>query len=170
MVWQKKCNYGVNMPQSRQAEGESTWRTSCCICRWLRERWWPNGTSKFSKGYLNSTVLNSVVVYRQVTEGNIQQLSYRIQLVEELFMKHAHAAGEQSVLGWHASNNTIPRLTKKHFLRKVVPKTEKSKSQRRCVVCSEHRKKKSSVYCCQIYDVGLCLEEWCELYHMKLNY
>jgi len=150
--------------------GESTWRTSSCIRRWLRERWCQNGTSNFSKGYLNCTVLNSIVVYWQITERNIQQLSYRIQLVEEMFMKHARAAGEQSVPGQHASNNTIPRLTKRHFLRKVAPKTEKSNSQRRCVVCSEHRKKKSSVYCCQICDVGLCLEDCCELSHMKLNY
>jgi len=86
-----------------------------------------------------------------------------------MFMKHACAAGEQSVPERHTSNNTIPRLTKRHFLRKVAPKTEKSKYQR-CVVCSEQRKKKSSVYCCQICDVGLRLEDCCEVYHMKLNY
>jgi hypothetical protein len=34
-------------------------------------------------------------------ERNIQQLTYRIQLGEEMFMKHAHAAGEQSVPGKH---------------------------------------------------------------------
>jgi hypothetical protein len=103
-------------------------------------------------------------------ERNIWQLSYRIWSVEELFMKYACAAGEQSIPGQHATNNTFPRLIKRHFLRKVAPKTEKSRSQRRCVVCSEHRKKKSSVYCCQICDVGLRLEDCCELYHMKLNY
>jgi hypothetical protein len=90
--------------------------------------------------------------------------------VSGMFMKHARAAGEQSVPRQHASNNTIPRLTKRHFLRKVAPKTEKSNSQRRCVVYSEHRKKKSSVYYCQMCDVGLRLEECCELYRMKLNY
>ena len=42
---------------------------------------------KLFKRLLNSTVLNSFVVYRQVTGRKIQQLSYRIQLVEGLFMK-----------------------------------------------------------------------------------
>ena len=56
-------------------------------------------------------------------------------------MKHAHAAGEQSVLGQLAPNNTIPRLTKRNFLRKVAPKTERSKSQRRCVMCVRAEKK-----------------------------
>jgi len=117
---------------------------------------------KLFKRLLKSTVLNSIAVCRQVAEGNIEQLSYRIQLVEDVFMKHAHAAGKQSVPGRHATNNTIPRLTKRHFLRKVAPKTEKSKSCRRCVMCSEHRKKKSSVCCCQICDV-VRLEDCCEL-------
>ena len=35
-------------------------------------------------------------------------------------------------------------------------------------MCLEHRKKKSSGYCCQICDAGLCLEDCCELYHMTL--
>jgi len=63
------------------------------------------------KKLLNSTVLNSIEVHRQVTERNIEQL-YRIQLVEDLFMKHAQAAGKQSVPGRHKTNNTIPRPTK----------------------------------------------------------
>ena len=69
-----------------------------------------------------------------------------------------------------ASENTVPWLTERHFLREVAPKTEKSKPQRRCVVCSKHGKKKTSVYCCQICDVGLCLEDYFELYHTKLYY
>ena len=48
---------------------------------------------------LNATVLNSFVVYRQVTGRKIQQLSYRIQLVEGLFTKYARAAETQSVPG-----------------------------------------------------------------------
>jgi len=87
------------------------------------------------KRLLNSTVLNSFIVYQQVMGRYIQQLSYRIQLVEGLFTKYAHAAETWSVPGQQASDNTVPQLTERHFLRKVAPKTEKSKPQRRCVVC-----------------------------------
>jgi len=52
-------------------------------------------------------------------------------------MKYAHAAGKQHVQGGHASGNTIPRLTERHFLRKVATKTEKSKPQTRCIMCSK---------------------------------
>jgi len=125
---------------------------------------------KLFKRLLNSAVLNSFVVYWQVMGRSIQQLSYRIQLVEGLFMKYVRAVETQSVPGRKASNNTVSRLTERHFLRKVAPKTEKSKPQKRCVVGSKHGKKKTSVYCCQICDVGLCLEDCFELYHTKLNY
>jgi len=98
---------------------------------------------KLFKRLLTSTVLNWFVVYRQVTRRNIQQLSYRIQLVEGLFMKYPCAAEMRSALGRKASDNTVPRLTERYFLRKLTPKTEKSKPQRRCVVCSKHGKKKT---------------------------
>ena len=72
----------------------------------------------------------------------MEQLSYRIQLVEGLFMKYARAVEMQIVSGRQASDNTVPRLTERHFLRKVAPKTEKSKPQRRCVGAQSREKRK----------------------------
>ena len=54
---------------------------------------------KLFKRLLISTVLNSFVVYRQVTGRKIQQLSYIIQLVEGLFTKYACAVETWSVPG-----------------------------------------------------------------------
>ena len=59
---------------------------------------------KLFKRLLKSTVLNSFVVYRQVTGRIIQQLSYRIQLVEGLVTKFARAAEKQSVPGRRGSD------------------------------------------------------------------
>ena len=101
---------------------------------------------KLFKRLLNSTVLNLFVVYRQVKGRNIQQLSYRIQLVEGLFKKYACPAETWSVPGRKASDNTVPRLTES-FLRKVAPKIEKSRPQRKCVACSTHGKEKTSKQC-----------------------
>jgi len=72
---------------------------------------------KLFKRLLNSTALNSFVVYRQVTGRNTQQLSHRIQLVEGLFTKYTRAAEMQSVPGQHAYDRTVPRLTERYFLR-----------------------------------------------------
>ena len=101
---------------------------------------------KLFKRLLNSTVLNSSVVYRQVTGRNIQRLSYRIQLVEGSFAKYACAPGKWSVPGRKASDNTVPRLTGRYFLRKVSPQIENTKPQRKCV-CSKHGKEKTSKQC-----------------------
>ena len=130
----------VQKPRAR-SWGESIWRTSCFTCTWSRGEKITKWYLKLFKRLLNSTVLNSFVVYWQVTGRNIQQLLCRIQLVERLFTKYARAAETRSVLGRQASNNTIPQLTERHFLRKVAPKTEKSKPQRRCVVCSMEKRK-----------------------------
>ena len=76
----------------------------------------------------------------------MKQLSYRIQLVEGLFTKYAHAAVKQSVPGRQASDNTFPRLTERHFLRKVAPKTEKIKtSEEVCCVLKARKKENFSV-------------------------
>ena len=113
------------------------------------------------------TVLISFVIYRQVTGANIKQLSYRIQLLEGVFTEYACPAETRSVPGRQTSGNTVSRLTERHFLRKLAPKPEKSKPQIRCVVCSKHGKKKTRVYCCQICDVDLCLEDCFELLSHK---
>jgi len=84
---------------------------------------------KLFKTLLISIVLSSFVVYRQVTGRNIQQLSCRIQLVG-LFTKYVLAAETRSEPGRQASDNTVQRLTERHFLRNVAPKTEKSKPRR----------------------------------------
>ena len=89
---------------------------------------------KLFKSLLNSTVLNSFVIYRQVMGKDIGQLLYGIKLVKGLFLKYEHVVEMQSVSGRQASDNTVPRLTERHFLRKMAPKTEISKPQR-CVVC-----------------------------------
>jgi len=94
---------------------------------------------------MNSEVLNSFVVYQQVMGRNIQQLSYRIQLLEGLFTKYARAAETRSVLVRQASDNTVPRLTERHFLRKVAPKTEKLKiSEEVCCVLKAWKKENFS--------------------------
>jgi len=60
---------------------------------------------KLFKMLLNYKVLSLFVVYRQVTGKNIQQLSYRIHLVEGLFTKYARAVETRSVPGRQASDN-----------------------------------------------------------------
>jgi len=91
---------GIVQKPTARSWGESIWRTSCFTCTWSRGEKITKWYLKLFKRLLNSTVLNSFVVYWQVTGRNIQQLSYRIQQVEGLFMKYARAAETRSVTGW----------------------------------------------------------------------
>jgi hypothetical protein len=88
---------------------------------------------KLFKRLLNAAVLNSLIIYKQTTGRHCEQLSFRVQLVEALFFKYA-SVSEKSVTGRHASDNIVPRLSERHFIRKVAPKGTKSKPERRCVV------------------------------------
>jgi hypothetical protein len=56
---------------------------------------------KLFRRLLNTSVLNAMIIYRSNTGKNIDQLSFRIQLVERLFVKHASAV-EHKVPGRHS--------------------------------------------------------------------
>jgi hypothetical protein len=91
---------------------------------------------KLFKRLLNATVLNALIVYRRNCDKPVEYLSFRVLLVEGLFSKYG-ATGERKVgqPGRHASDNMIPRLTECHFLRKVQPTEEKSKTtEKMCCV------------------------------------
>jgi hypothetical protein len=123
---------------------------------------------KLFRRLLNATVLNALIIYRHNTGHKIDQLAFRVNLVEALFERFADR--ERKVTGRRAQENTIPRLLERHFINKVPPTGKKALPQRRCVVCSSHGRKKDTRYCCLKCDVGLCLEDCFEAYHTKLHY
>ena len=102
---------------------------------------------KLFKRLLNAAVLNSLIIFKQNTGGHCEQLYFRIQLVETLFTMFASVRGE-NVPGGRSSDNTVSRLTERHFVRRVTAQNAKTRPQRWCVVCTKHGRKKTSVYCC----------------------
>jgi hypothetical protein len=64
--------------------------------------------------------------------------------------------------GRHVSN-AISRVRERKTLRKEIKTTERG------VVCTDHGKRKDTVYCCREYDVGLCSKDCSEAYNKKLN-
>jgi hypothetical protein len=109
-------------------------------------------------------LLNAMIIYQHNTGKQIDQLAFRVNLVEALF--HQFTDTEHKVPGRRAGDNTIPQLQERHFIHKVPPPGKKSASQRRCMVCTKNGRR----YCCLQCDVGLCLEECFEAYHTKLNF
>ena len=56
-------------------------------------------------------------------------------------MKYVHAAETRSIPGQQRSDNTVPWLTGRHFLRKVAPKTE-NQNLRGGVLCAQSKEKR----------------------------
>jgi hypothetical protein len=100
---------------------------------------------------------------RSNTGKSIDQLSFRIQLVEGLLVKYACAV-EQKAPGRHSLDNIVPCLRERHFVRRIPPTARKARPQKRCVVCQ--KRGKDTVYWC---GVGLCIECFCD-YHTQLNF
>jgi hypothetical protein len=62
---------------------------------------------KLFHGFLNTSILNAMIIYRNGSGKRIDQLLFRIHLVEGLFVKYANVV-ESKVLGQHSSDITVP--------------------------------------------------------------
>jgi hypothetical protein len=100
---------------------------------------------KIFRRLLNTSILNAMIIYRNNTGKKIDQLSFKIQLVEGLFVKYANVL-ERKVPDRHSSDNTVPQLTERHFISKLPPSEKKARPQRWCVVCQKRGKRKDTVY------------------------
>jgi hypothetical protein len=69
---------------------------------------------KLFRRLLNATVLNAMIIYRHNTGKKIDQLAFRVNLVEVLFEQFADT--ERKVRGRRAAENTILRVHERHFI------------------------------------------------------
>jgi hypothetical protein len=93
---------------------------------------------KLFRRLLNASILNAVILYRNNTGKGTVQLSFRIQLLEGLFVKCANTV-ESKMPGRHSSDNTVPHLTGRHFISKIAPTEKKPRPQRLLCVRSAGR-------------------------------
>jgi hypothetical protein len=80
---------------------------------------------KLFQRLLNKAVLNSMTVYQENTGRRIEQLLYRVQLVEGLFVKYENVT-EHKIPGRHLTDSTVLLLTERHFIQKIPPTKKKS--------------------------------------------
>jgi hypothetical protein len=84
---------------------------------------------KLFRRLLNTSTLNALIIDRSNTGKKIEQLSFRIGLIEGLFVKYASAV-EHKVPGRHSSDNTVRHLTERHLISKIPPTAKKSRDHR----------------------------------------
>jgi hypothetical protein len=107
---------------------------------------------KLFKKLLNATVLNAMIIYRHNTRKQINQLAFRVNLMEALFQQFADT--ERKVPCHQAAENIIYK----------VPSSGGKSAPQRWVVCTKYGWMKDIRFFC-LQCVRLCLEEWFETKH-----
>jgi hypothetical protein len=81
--------------------------------------------TKLFRRLLNATVLNALTIYRHNVGRKVDHLKFRIDLIEGLFVKYSL---ERKIPGRREDDNTVRRLSERHFLREYH---QQSKNQNR---------------------------------------
>jgi hypothetical protein len=102
-----------------------------------------------------------MIIYKHNTGKQIDQVPFRISLVEALFEQFADT--ELKVAGHRTAENIIPRLRERHFTHKVPPPSGGGGG-----VHGMHQTRTEVLWLQR--DAGLCLEASVEAYHTKLSF
>ena len=104
----------------------------------------------------------SEIIYRLNVERNVYHLKFGINLVDELLVKYSILRG---VSGHHDGDNSVDRLTERHFPRRIPPTENKCKPTRLCVICSKNNKIRKTVRYCQDCDFVAGVDRCFQAYH-----
>ena len=99
---------------------------------------------------------------------NIDHLSYRKLLIEEIIMFHAFSRQSQSTgpnLGTTKAN--LITLTERHFISQVPSTNNKARAERKCICCTKLGFRKDTCFWWATCRITLCFNECFEVYHTK---
>jgi hypothetical protein len=96
-----KCMGGVDLKDQLLNMCSVEWK---CMQKWYM---------KLFRKLVNATMLNAMIIYRHNTGKKIDQLAFRVNLVEAIFEQFANP--ERKVRGRRPAENTIPRLHERFF-------------------------------------------------------
>jgi hypothetical protein len=64
----------------------------------------------------------------------------------------------------------VLQLVERHFPERIPPTEKKARPTKRCVVCYKNNRRKKTVFWCPEWEAALCVEEWFNAVHTKLNF
>jgi hypothetical protein len=103
------------------------------------------GDLKLFKRLLTVAIHNAMVVYRCLPNNkNMNPLKFRLSLAQGLVEKHGSSV-PHPVYGRPSVEPPPKRLTERHFLECIPATRNKTRPQRKCVVCTKHGQRKESV-------------------------
>ena len=119
---------------------------------------------KLAELFIEISIYNSYVIWKELTTSHATHLSFRQMLVREIITAH-HYGATKNQRGRKIHEHPF-RLTDRHFIRKISQFPKKRK--RKCVVCHAKGVRCESTYQCEdCGNIALCIEPCFEIYHTK---
>ncbi|XP_069104408.1 piggyBac transposable element-derived protein 4-like [Argopecten irradians] len=142
-------------------------------------KWW----KKVFFHILGIAVLNSYIIYKEMSQHPVLQRVFRREVVRQLVME-ADVTGPES--RGRKKGDNLQRLSARHLIGHLPPTGTKSPARRRCVPCgpgemelyrAQHqglpaprRLGRETTFQCKQCCVPLCVEPCFELYHTKAEF
>ena len=99
---------------------------------------------------------------------NIDHLSYRELLIEEIIMFYAFGGHSQSTgANPDTTKANLIRLAERDFISQLPSTNKKARAQRKCIRYTKLGFRKDTRFWCTTYRVALCFNECFEVYHTK---
>ncbi|XP_041971703.1 piggyBac transposable element-derived protein 4-like [Aricia agestis] len=129
---------------------------------------------KLFKRFLSVSILNSRILLQSSTQKNIDDLAFRLELVDHILMNHLSHCPQSRRFTVSSSRSTHHQpsrfILSTHWPVLLEP-TERSlacnrKSWKRCFVCLKNgNKNQKTSYCCESCRVPLCIKDCFKAYH-----
>lgn len=125
--------------------------------------------------FLDLTVLNALILYKQASGKSISMKDFRVMLIKELL--EFHKEGLYSSCNVPIQDN-VRRLTERHFYEKIPATGKKKTPTKRCHVCSpagktepgKSARRKETSWQCESCKFALCIAPCFKLFHTQKDY
>ena len=106
---------------------------------------------KIAEGYLDVSIYNSFVVWRELNDSKDTHLNFSLKFITEIISWNSYTKGKNNRHGPQTHKQPL-RLVERHFIRQMSQEPKKQK--RRCVRCQAIGiKKHETTYHCEEYVV-----------------
>ena len=114
-----------------------------------------------------TTIYNAYVLYKLKKNINLRLATYQLEVIREIIEKYGSQV--RSSIGRLPSDSAV-RLTARHFLSRIPSTDTQANPRRKCFVCTNTvrrvKSRRDTSYECVGCDVGLCLTDCFEDYHI----
>ena len=113
---------------------------------------------------------NTFILWKKINpdKQNVDHLSYRKLLIEEIIMFHAFGGQSQSTgPNPDTAKANLIRITERHFISQLTSTNNKARAQRKYIRCTKLGFRKGTRFWCATCRAALCFNECFEVYHTK---